>query len=181
MPLGATTFLFADVECSTGVWGQQLAAVRTTLERDDDILRTAVAGHPRLVFPTGADRSAAVFQRSVDAVEAVDAQPALQSKGWHAPILLTAGNGDSHRRGAGIRRQMLWGAATSGGWVHGRRSGRPEFVSSATAGELDLVAELERVDLGLNRLKGLEVAIRIFAPQGVDLVRRDTPFLQLAK
>src|SRR6478609_5643957 len=91
MPSGTVTFLFTDIEGSTGLWEQHPAAMATALERHDELLRCVVAAHDGFVFATGGDGLGAAFRRSVDAVEAaVESQRALQAETWPDPILLKA-------------------------------------------------------------------------------------------
>jgi class 3 adenylate cyclase len=82
-PSGTVTFLFTDIEGSTGLWESDPEAMRAALERHDSILRTAIDGHGGYVFSTGGDGFAAAFTRALDALQAaIDAQAALADEAW---------------------------------------------------------------------------------------------------
>ena len=67
-PSGTVTFLFTDVEGSTGHWERHPLEMRSTLAEHDQILRSAIDGAGGAVFATGGDGFAAAFGRAVDAV-----------------------------------------------------------------------------------------------------------------
>jgi class 3 adenylate cyclase len=74
-PTGAVTFLFTDIEGSTGLSQAAPEDMRAALERHDSILRSAIDGHRGYVFSTGGDGFAAAFARAGEAVAAaVEAQ-----------------------------------------------------------------------------------------------------------
>jgi class 3 adenylate cyclase len=52
---GTVTFLFTDVEDSTGWWDRLPGEMRRALERHDRILEQAVTAHGGLVFLRGGD------------------------------------------------------------------------------------------------------------------------------
>lgn len=80
-PTGSVTFLFTDIEGSTRLWEQYPTERQSALERHDEILRSAIAGHGGYVFSTAGDAFAAAFDRAGDAVAAaVAAQRALGSE-----------------------------------------------------------------------------------------------------
>jgi class 3 adenylate cyclase len=64
------TFLFTDIEDSTGWWDGHPAKMRVALERDDRILEDAITAHAEFVFSRGGDGVAVAFQRAGDAVAA---------------------------------------------------------------------------------------------------------------
>jgi class 3 adenylate cyclase len=176
VPSGTVTFLFTDIEGSTEWWDQQPVAMRPALERHDEILRGAVMGHGGFVFASGGDGIDAAFQRSVDAVEAaVEAQRALQSEAWPAPIVLKARmgihTGEAQERGGNYFGAPLNRAARLMGAAHGGQI----LVSRATAEVLDPVAGIDLVDLGLHRLRGLVASMQIFALRSADLMWVDRP------
>jgi class 3 adenylate cyclase len=78
LPSGTVTFLFTDIEGSTGLWDAHPESMRLALARHDALLRAAVAGHGRTVFSTGGDGLAAVFARAGDAVAAASEACAVQ-------------------------------------------------------------------------------------------------------
>src|SRR3954469_22579110 len=88
-PSGTVTFLFTDVEGSTGLWEEQPAAMSAALARHDELLNGAIRARSGVVFSTGGDGVAAVFARAADAIEAaVEAQSAFDAEGWPAGVAL---------------------------------------------------------------------------------------------
>jgi class 3 adenylate cyclase len=82
-PSGTLTFLFTDVENSTGWWDQHPGEMRTALERHDTILQGAITAHAGFVFSRSGDGVAAAFKRAGDAVAAaVEAQRASLGEPW---------------------------------------------------------------------------------------------------
>jgi len=82
-PSGTVTFLFTDIEGSTGLWEADPDAMRMALERHDSILRATIDGADGYVFSTGGDGLAAAFARAGDAVTAaVEAQQRLTAETW---------------------------------------------------------------------------------------------------
>src|SRR5215213_1977891 len=82
-PSGTLTFLFTDVENSTGWWDRYPGEMRAALEDHDGILRRAIRAHAGFVFSRGGDGVAATFQRAGDAVAAaIEAQRALLCELW---------------------------------------------------------------------------------------------------
>ena len=67
-PSGTVTFLFTDIEGSTGLWEAAPEAMRSALERHDAILRGAVDDFGGYVFATGGDGFAVAFARAADAL-----------------------------------------------------------------------------------------------------------------
>jgi hypothetical protein len=82
-PSGTVTFLFTDVEGSTGHWERHPAEMRPALAVHDEILRSVIEGAGGAVFATGGDGFAAAFGRADSAVAAaVEAQRALAGLNW---------------------------------------------------------------------------------------------------
>jgi predicted ATPase/class 3 adenylate cyclase len=83
LPTGTLTFLFTDIENSTGLWEQHGAAMAAALARHDAILRDAVAQHGGVVFKTVGDGICAAFASAIDALlAAVAAQRTLHRADW---------------------------------------------------------------------------------------------------
>ncbi len=83
------TFLFTDIEASTRLWEEQAAAMRDSLPEHDALLQRVVEARGGVVFKHTGDGIAATFASPVDAVAAaIDAQAALQSQDWQAPLRL---------------------------------------------------------------------------------------------
>ena len=81
-PTGTVTFLFTDIEGSTGLWEHYPAAMQAALARHDDILRNAIEGRG-YVFKTVGDAFCAAFPTASDALEAaLEAQRGLHREEW---------------------------------------------------------------------------------------------------
>ncbi|HUZ83632.1 MAG TPA: adenylate/guanylate cyclase domain-containing protein, partial [Gaiellales bacterium] len=159
-PSGTVTFLFTDIEGSTGLWEAAPEAMRSALERHDAILRGAVDDFGGHVFATGGDGFAVAFARAADALSAAAAaQRALLAERWPTPSLLKVRMGvhtgeaserDGDYFGPVLNRAARLMAAGSGGQV---------LVSATTAG---VVGVAELVDLGVHRLRDLAEAQQVF-------------------
>jgi predicted ATPase/class 3 adenylate cyclase len=81
LPSGTVTFLFTDIEGSTQAWERNPAAMRTTLERHDALLRRVIESHGGHVFKTMGDAVCAAFHIPADALKsALAAQLALEEE-----------------------------------------------------------------------------------------------------
>ena len=82
-PAGTVTFLFTDIEGSTGLWERQAEAMSAALARHDAIVQQAVDAHGGVIFATGGDGFAVAFPKAGDAIAAAgEAQRELQSEDW---------------------------------------------------------------------------------------------------
>jgi predicted ATPase/class 3 adenylate cyclase len=158
LPTGTVTFLFTDVEGSTGLWQSHPEKMEVALKRHDDIVKRAIESHNGYVVKTTGDGFHAAFGTAPAALEAaISAQLALTSERWFSdcPIRVRMGlhtsaaeerGGDYY--GPGLNRAARLMAAGHGGQV---------LVSAATY-ELvrDVLTEgVELRDLGEQRLKDL--------------------------
>src|SRR5271155_3869352 len=83
VPSGTVTFLFTDIEGSTRIWESAPEAMRSALERHDQIVRSAVEGNHGFVFGTAGDGFSAAFARVGDAIATSSvAQAALTAEPW---------------------------------------------------------------------------------------------------
>jgi class 3 adenylate cyclase len=64
LPTGTLTFLFTDLERSTGLWEEHPEAMKQALARHDEILRGAVDAHQGHVVKTTGDGVHALFVSS---------------------------------------------------------------------------------------------------------------------
>lgn len=62
-PSGTVTFLFTDIEGSTGWWDAAPEGMRVALGLHDEILRSSIETHGGYVFSTMGDGMAAAFGR----------------------------------------------------------------------------------------------------------------------
>ena len=84
-PAGTVTFLFTDIEGSTGIWERDEPAMWAALARHNGIVRAAVEASTGVAFKTIGDAFQAAFHRPDDAIAAaVAAQRALQATAWGA-------------------------------------------------------------------------------------------------
>ena len=160
LPSGTVTFLFTDIEGSTGLLkdlgGEGYAEVLGEHER---ILRSAFAAHRGQVVDTQGDSFFVAFRTAADAVAAaVDAQRDLAAERWPqgATVKLRMGLhtgeprvGEQRYVGIGVHRAARIGAAGHGGQV---------LLSSTTRelAEEDLPPGVSVRDLGERRLKDID-------------------------
>jgi len=153
------TFLFTDLEGSTGKWEKHPHEMRAALARHDAILRAAVEAHRGHVVKSTGDGVHAVFTAAPDAVAAAaEAVQAFNSETWDStgPLRIRVGihTGEADERdgdyfGLALSRASRLMAAAHGGQV----------VMSHVSADLVrdvLPDELELLDLGEHRLRGLE-------------------------
>src|SRR5215208_7253914 len=77
-PTGTVTFLFTDIEGSTGLWERDSSAMQAALARHDDLIRSAIEARGGYVFKTGGDAFCVAFPTAPEALEvALSAQRAL--------------------------------------------------------------------------------------------------------
>jgi predicted ATPase/class 3 adenylate cyclase len=159
------TFLFTDIEGSTGLWEAAPEAMRAALGRHDTLVRGAIEAHGGYVFATGGDGFGAAFERAHHALAgAADAQTALVAERWPEGAVLRVRMGlhtgevderDGDYFGPAVNRAARLLALAHGGQV---------VVSAATA---DVVAdtlppEVKLVDLGEHLLRDLSRREHVF-------------------
>jgi predicted ATPase/class 3 adenylate cyclase len=159
-PSGTVTFLFTDIEGSTGLWEGAPAEMRAALARHDQVLRSAIEAHDGYVFSTGGDGFAAAFARAGDAMAAaLDAQAALAREAWPtpSPLLVRMGmhTGEVEERdgdyfGPAVNRAARIMASGHGGQV---------LVSAATAA---VIGGGDLLDLGEHAFAWLSAPERVF-------------------
>ena len=155
-PSGTVSFLFTDVEGSTALWESDADAMRTALERHDELIRKSVDTFGGSVFSTGGDGFAVAFGRAGDAVAAaIDAQMSLGRLKYPVALRVRMGvhTGEATERdgdyfGSAVNRAARLMAVGHGGQL---------LCSGVTAA---IVAETlpdgcSLIDLGLHRLRDL--------------------------
>lgn len=175
-PSGTVTFLFTDIEGSTLLWDAHPDAMRAALARHDTIVRDAIGMSNGFVFSTGGDGFAAAFQRAGDAVAAaVAAQRSLRSEVWpdatRLKVRMGLHTGEAQERdgdyfGPPVNRASRVMAAAHGGQI---------VLSSGTAGILGHGPDIELVDLGEHRLKGIVEPMRMYRVRAAGLAIDDRP------
>jgi class 3 adenylate cyclase len=104
LPSGTVTFLFTDLEGSTGLWEEHPDAMQGALARHDELLRAAIEAHDGRVVKTTGDGVHAVFASVRDALDtAIGAQCALCAEPWEktGPLRVRMGlhTGEAEQRG----------------------------------------------------------------------------------
>lgn len=160
LPTGTVTFLFSDIEDSTGVLQRLGAGYRTTLECHAEIVRACLAAHGGIEVSTEGDSFFAVFESAPDAVgAATEMQLSLEAEEWpeggtiKVRIGIHAGTaeiGHDDYVGIDVHRAARIGSSGHGGQV---------VVSEAVRA---LAPSHKYVDLGFQRLKGLDEPIHLY-------------------
>ena len=150
-PLGTVTFLFTDIEGSTGRWEAQTAEMRDALATHDATLRAAIESHGGWLFKHTGDGVVAAFSSPAGAVAAaIEAQRALT-----LPVRMGLATGEAELRdgdyfGPTLNRAARVMAAGHGGQV---------LVAQSTASLLD---GFDLLDLGEQRLRDLSQPLHLF-------------------
>ena len=172
LPTGTVTFLFTDVEGSTGLVGKLGDAYGDTMAEHRRILREAVATSNGDEVDSRGDEFFAAFQRTRDAImAALEAQRQFAAHDWpgDSPVRVRVGIhtgepilGESGYEGLDVHRVARICAAGHGGQV---------LVSQTTRNLLEAgqVPEAEFQDLGEHDLRGLPRPERIFQLIAPDL------------
>jgi predicted ATPase/class 3 adenylate cyclase/DNA-binding CsgD family transcriptional regulator len=164
-PSGTVTFLFTDVEGSTGHWERHPAEMRPALAVHDEILRSVIEGAGGAVFATGGDGFAAAFGRADSAVAAaVEAQRALGGLNWPDGLVLRVRmglhTGEGHERdgdffGPAVNRAARVMEAANGSQI---------LLSSSTREVVghELGQATTLVDLGVQELRDVVEPVRLY-------------------
>jgi len=184
LPTGTITFLFTDVEGSSGPWDEHPVAMRQAMARHDVLLTAVFAQHDGIVVrPRGeGDSLFAVFIRATDAVAAALAgQRALQAEDWgevgplRVRMALLTGEAD-------LREGDYYGSAVN-------RCAR--IRSAGYGGQILLAQTTERLvrtqlppgaslrSLGVHRLRGQREPETIYQLEAPDLPTRFPPLKTL--
>jgi class 3 adenylate cyclase len=198
LPRGTVTFLFTDIEGSTGRWERDPQAMAAAVARHLAVLDAAIQTHGGVHFKTVGDAVQAAFPAAPQALAAALAgQQALLAETWsnagglQVRMALHAGEAEPDERGdylaAPLNRLSRLLATGHGGQIL-----LSQTVQQLTRGALPPGADLR--DLGQHRLRDLLEPERIFQvahpslPTGFpplkslesrlnNLPRQPTPFL----
>jgi predicted ATPase/class 3 adenylate cyclase len=166
LPTGTLTFVFTDLERSTGLWEEHPVAMKQALARHDAILRGAVEAHHGHVVKTTGDGVHAVFGSALEALEAsLEAQRALGTEHWPevtGPLRVRIGvhAGEAELREGDYYGAVLNRAARLMAIGHGGQVLVSESVEPLVRGALPAGATL--IDLGVHRLRDLADGLRVF-------------------
>jgi class 3 adenylate cyclase len=121
LPSGTVTFLFTDIEGSTGLWDAFPDDMRTALALHDAVVKAAAERHGgHLVKNTGDGLFVAFPSASAAATTAIEAQADLAEADW--PTVVGAlGSAWRCTRPGWIRWTVTTTARTSTGWPASRR------------------------------------------------------------
>jgi predicted ATPase/class 3 adenylate cyclase len=167
MPIGTITFLFTDVEGSTGLWERVPDAANRALMRHDALIETCVTNHKGFVVrPRGeGDGRFAVFDQATDAVAGAAAiMRALAAERWPTPTPLRVRMA-LHTGQADLRAGDYYGSAVNRcARLRSIAHGGQALLSGTT---FDLVRDalppsLQLRDLGEHRLKDLSRPERVY-------------------
>ncbi len=150
-PTGIVTFLFTDIEGSTGRWEAQSAEMGAALARHDAALQAAVGGHGGWLFKHTGDGVLAAFSSPTEAVQAaIEAQRALE-----LPVRMGIATGEAELRGDDYFGPTLNRAARVMAAGHGGQV----LLAQSTA---SMLTEVDLLDLGERRLRDLSGAQHVF-------------------
>ena len=186
LPTGTVTFLFTDIEGSTGRWEHHPAEMQIAISRHDAILRQTIAAHEGRVFETAGDSFLAAFSSAGMALTtALDAQRALRAATWPdavAPlrVRMALGSGPAELRDGSYHAQYTLNrlarlmAVGHGGQVLVTDQAR-EMLSA------DLPPGVGLRALGAHQLKDLREPLAVFqvvAPEAPWTLPTDFPPLR---
>ncbi|MDX1436533.1 MAG: adenylate/guanylate cyclase domain-containing protein [Anaerolineales bacterium] len=173
------TFLFTDLENSTGLWQQAPAAMQDALARHDAITQAAVKDHNGRIVKTTGDGLHAVFDSAADGVTAAIAmQLALVGQDWPAetgPLKVRIGlhTGESQERAGDFYGPAVNTAARVMDLGHGGQILLSEVTVLLLRGQG--LADITFRDLGAHQLKGVPDPERIFQLDHPDLAHDFQP------
>jgi len=173
------TFLFTDLENSTGLWQQAPMVMQGALARHDAITQAAVETHNGRIVKTTGDGLHAVFESAADGVlAAVSMQQAMGDEVWPAetgPLEIRIGlhSGESQERAGDYYGSTVNTAARVMDLGHGGQVLLSEVTVLLLRGQG--LADITFGDLGVHQLKGLAQPERIYQLNHPDLAYEFPP------
>jgi predicted ATPase/class 3 adenylate cyclase len=173
------TFLFTDLENSTGLWQQSPMAMQDALARHDAITHAAVEEYNGRIVKTTGDGLHAAFESAIDGVlAAVSMQRAMLAEDWPAetgPLRIRIGLhcGASQERAGDYYGSTVNTAARVMDLGHGGQVLLSEVTVLLLRGQG--LTDITFSDLGTHRLKGLAQPERIYQLQHPDLIHEFPP------
>jgi predicted ATPase/class 3 adenylate cyclase/Flp pilus assembly protein TadD len=186
-PTGVLTLMFTDIEDSTALWERMGDSFRPVLDRHNQLIREILSRWDGYEVKSQGDSFMVAFQRSTDAVHcALDVQRALAEEGWPGavqdllvrigihtgePFLGYDAGGRPDYFGPMVNRAARLAAAGHGGQI---------LISSATGEVVQgaLPGDVQLLDLGRHRLRGLELPEHLFEVRHPELPQRSCPPLR---
>lgn len=162
---GTFTFLFTDIEGSTGLWQRDPDGMRIALERHDSLLREAATTHGGEVFKTIGDAFCIAFTNAHAALDAtLFAQKHLQGSFANSlPVLkvrMSLHTGDAQRRDNDYFGLSLAKVARLLGGIHGGQIALTAVTATLLRDALPPDTTLR--DLGEYRFRDFDTPERIF-------------------
>jgi predicted ATPase/class 3 adenylate cyclase len=177
LPSGTVTFLYTDIEDSTGLAQQHPVEMPVLLSQHHAILRQSIQEHHGHIFRIMGDAFCAAFFTASDALlAALQAQRRLQQADWH-PAALKVRMGI--HTGPAQTTDIEEAAGATSGYLTLTRAQR--VMSTAYGGQIllssasvellrgELPESVELRDMGEHRLKGLLVPERLWQVNAPDL------------
>ncbi|MEO8344653.1 MAG: AAA family ATPase [Betaproteobacteria bacterium] len=166
LPSGTVTFLFTDIEGSTGLIQQYPDAMKSALARHNSVLQEAIGTHRGHVFQVLGDGFCAAFEVAGDALAAaLDAQRALHVQNWGevgaVRVRMGLHTGTVESRGAEYDSSLTLARAQR---VMTAGHGGQTLLSSSAAQQVRdaMPAATTLRDLGKHKLRGIAEAENIF-------------------
>ncbi|MEB3983373.1 adenylate/guanylate cyclase domain-containing protein [Mycobacterium sp. 663a-19] len=165
-PSGVVTFLFTDIEGSTGRWETDADTMRKALAAHDEVLRSAIEAHGGFLFKHTGDGVCAAFASPTSAVDAaIAAQRTLE-----LPVRMGIATGEAELREGDYFGAVLNRAAR----VMGAGNGGQILLAESTA---VLLTGVDLVDLGPRRLRDVPRPVGVFQVRAAGL-REEFPPLR---
>lgn len=188
-PNGVITLVFTDIQDSTGLWERLGDRFRPILDRHNDLIRERIECWDGYEVKSQGDSFMIAFMRGTDAVQcSLDIHRVLERANWpedvgellvrigmHTgePFLGYDPTGRPDYFGPMVNRAARISAAGHGGQL---------LISSATRDVLQgsLPGDIELINLGTHKLRGLELPELLFEVRHPDLAPRRHPPLKTA-
>jgi predicted ATPase/class 3 adenylate cyclase len=172
-PTGTVTFLFTDIEGSTRLWERSPEAMKTALQRHDDILRDVIEASGGTIINKTGDGCYAAFETPLAAMRAaVRVQQLLRDEPWEQTVTLrvrmaihtgSADERDGDYFGSVVNRTARIMAAGHGGQILLSLSTYTLLRAvAAPSGDSAGSFHVTFRDLGEHRLRDLAEPERIF-------------------
>jgi predicted ATPase/class 3 adenylate cyclase len=186
-PTGILTLMFTDIPDSTVRWERMGDRFRSVLERHNELIRDRIQRWDGYEVKTQGDSFMVAFERGTDAIQcALEIQRALWEEAWPAevgellvrlglhtgePFLGYDAAGRPDYFGPVVNRAARIADAGHGGQI---------LISSATRDVVEgaLTGDLELINLGQHRLRGLDQTEQLFEVRHPDLPQRRFPPLR---